>query len=285
MSVKDVTYIWKKARKVESIISKEYIATRNEIIIQIEQLYRHRNYLADMSNTELRRFRHLLEDASVIASSIKDTAFKTRVSNLLRRKSVNYKTRMDISVEYYISLLTNEIIDEIDDLLNTSAEDGYVAGLKMLGKEPRQMSYTAKRDILSAIPFGARYSEFLLQRKDKFKHDIVTDAIRTRNMRKSAKDVVKRAEGLTKKQQNYTNLLIRQNTSAILNSSILQSMEDEKHEKFIIRSVIDQRTTDICLYMNNKVFLVSEGAIGLNMPPFSPPPHPCRTMIEPYFGD
>jgi len=286
MSINDEKHLWKATQTIESKINKEYTATNNEIELELRAFFLKNSYMSDLTEVELRRFKHLLEDASTVATATNDKSFKQRILNLLKRKSVNYKMKVDMTIEYHISLLTKAIIDNIDDLLFYLVDASYDTGLKLLkSNKDRTMSNTAKNEILSAIPFGAKYSQFLMQRKDSWTNNTIAEAIRNYNRRDRLTKTLTRSKKLTKMQKYYTQLLIRQNASNIINSSLLQSMKDVKQEKYRIIAVIDGKTTAICKSMHLRVYNVSQGVVGSTMPPFYDPPHPCRTTIEPYFGD
>ncbi|MCL2415498.1 MAG: hypothetical protein FWD01_01675 [Defluviitaleaceae bacterium] len=51
--------------------------------------------------------------------------------------------------------------------------------------------------------------------------------------------------------------------------------------KFEFHAVMDNRTTDLCAYLNGKIFKASEAVLGVNVPPITVEvSHNCRSWIE-----
>jgi len=54
-------------------------------------------------------------------------------------------------------------------------------------------------------------------------------------------------------------------------------------ERYQFLATLDHRTTDSCQELDLKIFKLSEKMEGINYPPISSPPHPCRSTTTAYF--
>ncbi len=76
--------------------------------------------------------------------------------------------------------------------------------------------------------------------------------------------------------------LIRTEHSQVASKANLLAYQENETPRFQFRAVLDYRTSEICREMDGKVFLVSDGKVGINMPPL----HPfCRSKTVPYRPD
>lgn len=76
--------------------------------------------------------------------------------------------------------------------------------------------------------------------------------------------------------------LIRTENSHVASEANLLGYQENDTTRFQFRAVLDYKTSEICRSMDGKVFLVSEGKPGVNMPPL----HPfCRSKTVPYRPD
>ncbi|WP_283606504.1 minor capsid protein [Faecalispora anaeroviscerum] len=72
--------------------------------------------------------------------------------------------------------------------------------------------------------------------------------------------------------------LIRTENSHVASKANLLGYEENGTARFRFRAVLDYKTSEICRSMDGRVFLVSEGRPGINMPPL----HPfCRSKTVP----
>ncbi len=76
--------------------------------------------------------------------------------------------------------------------------------------------------------------------------------------------------------------LIRTENSQVSSRANLLAYQENGTPRFQFRAVLDYKTSEICRHMDGKVFPVSEGKSGVNMPPL----HPfCRSKTVPYIPD
>lgn len=76
--------------------------------------------------------------------------------------------------------------------------------------------------------------------------------------------------------------LIRTEINQVASCANLAGYRENGTEKFEFLAVLDLRTSETCRDMDGRVFLVSDGRIGVNMPPL----HPfCRSTTVPYVPD
>jgi len=52
--------------------------------------------------------------------------------------------------------------------------------------------------------------------------------------------------------------------------------------KYKFHAVVDDRTTETCLSLNDTIFRGTDAILGVNVPPIIEPPHACRSWIEVY---
>jgi SPP1 gp7 family putative phage head morphogenesis protein len=73
--------------------------------------------------------------------------------------------------------------------------------------------------------------------------------------------------------------LIRTENSQVSSKANLLAYRENGTQRFQFRAVLDYKTSEICRSMDGKIFPVSEGKVGVNMPPM----HPfCRSKTIPY---
>lgn len=68
---------------------------------------------------------------------------------------------------------------------------------------------------------------------------------------------------------------------ALVSRSQKEELKKAGAKKYIYRAVMDDRTSEICKYMNGRIFYVSEFKVGVNAPPLHPN---CRSYTVPYNG-
>ncbi len=80
--------------------------------------------------------------------------------------------------------------------------------------------------------------------------------------------------------QYYAERLIRTESNHFHNEGELEAYKQMGFEKYQFLATLDSRTSEICQEMDGKVFEVSKGIPGDNVPPLHPN---CRSTIVPYF--
>lgn len=79
----------------------------------------------------------------------------------------------------------------------------------------------------------------------------------------------------------YVGLLDKYMTT-IVSTSGLELIKDRGYKTVIFRAVIDNRTTETCRNLNGSIIQIDKLVAGVNQPPITTIPHPCRSWLEGY---
>jgi len=288
-------HIWRKAQKVEAQSNRDYSDVYNQIELELRQFYRRSSSyrLENLNSVELQRFKNYIIKVRDIANNINNVELKERVTRLLRRVKISREERLLLNIESKVAELTEIIIEDTDALLTKSIDDNFLSTVMLVKSTAERIKKVSdivlSKEIAKQIKEhtfpGAKFDDFIKQRHKNLFTTIERTVIKSLRTGTGIKAVSKDIRKMVKRQKGFNKLAIRNQMSHVLNLSAQEAMKKLDVEYYRFNAIVDSRTTVKCLGLNNTVHRVADGIPGVNMPPTSPPVHPCRSFITPYYGE
>lgn len=234
---------------------------------EIENL---RKEISQISNVELKK--HLL-------AQLNSTAYRARITRLEALKQ-------SISTHYGV-LADKEMQLSKRSYLNTINDSYYKHTFNLqkgidLGFNVSQLPTRTIELILNQSFLGSNYSERIWKNTDTLAKELTKTITSGMISGKSIQKMVKELEELTEYGKYAAERLVRTETTYFANQASMQSYKECDVEKYIFVATLDLRTSKVCQEHDRKIYLVSKGAPGKNLPPL----HPfCRSTTRAYLGE
>lgn len=206
-------------------------------------------------------------------------AYKARITRLEALKEsiyINSKIAADVELKESKKLYT----DNIQKAYYTNLFD-IQKGLG-IGFNVAEMPLVAIQEILKNNWSGKHYSKRIWHNTDVLAdklEDVITSGLMSgRSSRRMAEEL----QDLTDYGKYAAERLIRTETTYITNMAELESYKEAGIDKYIFVATLDLRTSAVCREHDRKVYKVSEGVAGINLPPLHV--H-CRSTTRAYLGE
>lgn len=121
------------------------------------------------------------------------------------------------------------------------------------------------------------YSERLYKDKEKLKKTILREISRGLNNNDNNEDIIRRVSERLDISLNNSKRLVNTEMTAVINRAEIENAIKKGHTKFRFVATIDDKTSDVCRELNDKVFDINDLEIGVNAGPLHP--H-CRSRIK-----
>lgn len=244
----------------------------------------------ELSKEELKDFKDDVENYLEIA--YKDNFSSEHTKELVRlsaryhvKRSEVFKTKIKHFVETFIAKEHKVVLNTIKDIYKDSYHMTTYELAKGLNVEvdlfhPNE----TKLEMLLKKPWtedGIDFSERIWKNHRGKLVDSLYDCLETSFMK--GDNPYKMATKLSKTfdvSKSQAQTLLRTEGAHFAEQARSENFKKLNVEKYIIVATLDMKTSDICRYMDGKVFDEKKRETGLNSPPFHPN---CRTTTAPYF--
>jgi SPP1 gp7 family putative phage head morphogenesis protein len=243
-----------------------------------------------LSNSELKTFlqrqRTYLAEVEKFGNNKEYAAYLRQLSG---RAYVTKLEEIQANLRYHIETLNVKYEAGLGNLLKTCYEDSFYKTLFDVQKNAGfGVSFTApgSAQLDAAVREkwnGNNYSERIWANKDRLvatlNQLIPQEFVRGRSNQEIARDVAERMN------VSYSNAirLVRTEVNYISNKGTIKAYnESEVVLEFEYVATLDNRTSDICIDMDGKVFPLAQAQTGVNVPPLHP--H-CRSTTVPHFAE
>lgn len=214
-----------------------------------------------------------------LLSRVNANAYKARITRLEALKEsiyINTKIVADAEVNQSTKLYT----DNINRAYYTNLFD-IQKGLG-IGFNVAKMPTETIQEILKNNWSGKHYSKRIWHNTDVLAEkleEVITSGLMSG---KSSRKVAQELQDLSDYGKHAAERLIRTETTYISNMAELESYKEAGIDKYIFIATLDIRTSTVCREHDRKVYKVSEGAAGVNLPPLHPY---CRSTTRAYLGE
>ncbi len=275
-----------KAYMVE--LRKVYSEARRNTIKQLQDIYA--AYYKKDEGFDKQALRSIVSDGELrkFMTDMERLGLKTNLpKNYQGRVSRLRYLNAQMEAEVQKAGLKEQRIDT-EALRNIYTDSYYRAGFdvaKGIGSTPNSFSTLDTQtveQVMNAKFQGRNFSKRIWNNTDilagRLKGDLATAIANGQSIQKTAADFRHRF-GV---QQYYAERLIRTESNHFHNSGELESYKAMGFDQFRYVATLDNRTSEICQELDGKIFKVSEGVPGENVPPAHVN---CRSTIVPYFKD
>lgn len=243
-----------------------------------------------LSNSELKTFlqrqRTYLAEVEKFGNNKEYAAYLRQLSG---RAYVTKLEEIQANLRYHIETLNVKYEAGLGDLLKVCYEDSFYKTLFDVQKNVGfGVSFTApgSAQLDAAVREkwnGNNYSGRIWANKDRLvatlNQLIPQEFVRGRSNQEIARDVADRMN------VSYSNAvrLVRTEVNYISNKGTIKAYnESQVVPEFEYVATLDNRTSDICIDMDGKVFPLAQAQTGVNVPPLHP--H-CRSTTVPHFAE
>lgn len=206
-------------------------------------------------------------------------AYKARITRLEALKEsvyINTKLAADVEINQSTKLYTDNIkkayYSNIFDI-----QKGLGVGFNIV-----EMPTETIQEILKNNWSGKHYSKRVWHNTDvlaKQLEEVITSGLMSG---KSSRRMAQELQHLTDYGKFACERLIRTETTYITNAAEMESYKECGIDKYIFIATLDLRTSSMCREHDRKIYRVSEGIAGKNLPPLHP--H-CRSTTRAYLGE
>lgn len=290
---------WKDMDKVEARLGKEYQTATTDIKNSIADLYA--SYASEngleytesiklLNTTEINDYRNQINTLTEGLSDVTDPAILKEIELL---KSTRKLSRLQASLNKINARLLNlGYMEQITtkDWLAEAYQGNYYHTLHEVTTGIGFMvdfHLLNERAIKTAITYpwsGAMFSDNIWENKrlliKNLKKTITQGLIKGKSYKDMAKDLNK---SMNTGMFNASRV-IRTETATVVNTATGDGYEEAmgSEGKYIIIATLDRRTSSICQKQDQKVYLLKDRKIGVNMSPFHVN---CRSTMSIYFDD
>ena len=285
--IKDLNELYGKAiSNCDTEISKWYqrLADNNGISFTEAKKLLNKNELKEFKWTVEEYIKHGKENA-VNQKWIKE------LENASAKVHISRLEAMKMQMRQQVELITANEAQGVEGLLKDVYEDSYYRSIFELQKGFGIGTSFSRlnSDTISKIihkPWAADGSDFSERIWGKYRPELInhlhtelTQAfIRGENPKTLAKAIAKKFETTQARAEN----LVLTESAFFRASGQKKAYENMNVDKFEILATLDSRTSELCRYMDGKVFETKDLQVGVNHPPFH---NRCRSTSVPYFDD
>lgn len=214
-----------------------------------------------------------------ILARLNKEAYKARITRLEALKE-SIRDNMYKVADTELAVSTKGYLDTIDSAYYHNMYD-LQKGLS-LGFDFAPLDDKGIQEILKQNWSGKHYSERVwgnTQVLSSKLEDIVTKGMLTG---KSNRQMTNELMDMTNSGKLAAERLVRTETTYVANAAEMESYKEAEVDKYVFVATLDSRTSKVCREHDGKVYKVSEGVPGENMPPL----HPfCRSTTIAYDGE
>lgn len=281
-------------------LQKQFRLASNDMQMDIERWYQR---LADNNDISYAGAKKLLKKGELeefhwtVEQYIKageenavDRRWMKELENASARHHISYLDAMKMQAQQHAELLSTIYEGGVTDFLHKTYDGQYYRTAYEIAKGTGVGSNLAKLDTrkIDAMlrkPWaqdGANFSDRIWTNKAKLVNNLHTEL--TQNIIRGASPQ-KAIDNLAKTMEvsrNQAGRLIMTESAAISSAAQKDCLKELGVERYEILATLDSHTSEICRYMDGKVFDMKEYEVGVTAPPFHPN---CRSTTVPYFED
>lgn len=281
-------------------LQKQFRLASNDMQMDIERWYQR---LADNNDISYAGAKKLLKKGELeefhwtVEQYIKageenavDRRWMKELENASARHHISYLDAMKMQAQQHAELLSTIYEGGVTDFLHKTYDGQYYRTAYEIAKGTGVGSNLAKLDTrkIDAMlrkPWaqdGANFSDRIWTNKAKLVNNLHTEL--TQNIIRGASpqkaiDNIAKTMGVNR---NQAGRLIMTESAAISSAAQKDCLKELGVERYEILATLDSHTSEICRYMDGKVFDMKEYEVGVTAPPFHPN---CRSTTVPYFED
>lgn len=294
------TQQWQKESRAEKELSNNYQVFLEQVKKEMGDLYA--EYGVDglldyallqrkLTPAQLSQYRSIIQDVIRQNQDIKDEELVLTMQQQLEYKDLTVLESKMSLLELYLLVMVHKNIQTVSESLSGTYKDSYSYTL-----------YDIHRKMGVALPFEKiTQADLKKMLYSDWTGDTFVDAIKfnrhglQRAIKKLVVTGIRRSESYQKLIKGLTDLvaggkgykgirnILRGETTRIISESTAQTYEQCGISSYQIIATLDNRTTEICINADMKVFNLSEKEIGVNCPPLH---FSCRSTIAPFIpGD
>lgn len=230
-----------------------------------------------------------LDEITRLGSSAFTKEYRSYLRALSGRAYVSRLQELTVNIRHQIELLSTSKENDLRDVLTGTYDNIYSKSLyDIQSKVEIGVMFTlpntrALEAIVNEKWLGSNYSERIWQDKNsmlgQLEQVLSQEFVRGRGPNVVSRDLA------NKLNVSYSNAkrLVRTELNYISNKAMMQSYVDsEVLDKYQYLATLDNRTSEICIELDSKIFPLKEATVGVNYPPMHPN---CRSTTIPYFED
>ena len=281
-------------------VQKQFRLASNDMQMDIERWYQR---LADNNDISYAGAKKLLKKGELeefhwtVEQYIKageenaiDRCWMKELENASARHHISYLETMKLQAQQHAELLSTEFEGGMTDYLHKAYGQQYyhtayeIAKGTGVGSNLAKLD-TRKIDAMLRKPWaqdGANFSDRIWANKQKLVNTLHTEL--TQNIIRGASPQ-KAIDNITKTMEvsrNQAGRLIMTESAAVSSAAQKDCLKELGVGRYEILATLDSHTSEICRYLDGKVFDMKEYAVGVTAPPFHPN---CRSTTVPYFED
>lgn len=281
-------------------LQKQFRLASNDMQMDIERWYQR---LADNNDISYAGAKKLLKKGELeefhwtVEQYIKageenaiDRCWMKELENASARHHISYLEAMKLQAQQHAELLSTEFEGGMTDYLHKAYGQQYyhtayeIAKGTGVGSNLAKLD-TRKIDAMLRKPWaqdGANFSDRIWANKQKLVNTLHTEL--TQNIIRGASPQ-KAIDNITKTMEvsrNQAGRLIMTESAAVSSAAQKDCLKELGVGRYEILATLDSHTSEICRYLDGKVFDMKEYAVGVTAPPFHPN---CRSTTVPYFED
>lgn len=281
-------------------VQKQFRLASNDMQMDIERWYQR---LADNNDISYAGAKKLLKKGELeefhwtVEQYIKageenaiDRCWMKELENASARHHISYLEAMKLQAQQHAELLSTEFEGGMTHYLHKAYGQQYyhtayeIAKGTGVGSNLAKLD-TRKIDAMLRKPWaqdGANFSDRIWANKQKLVNTLHTEL--TQNIIRGASPQ-KAIDNITKTMEvsrNQAGRLIMTESAAVSSAAQKDCLKELGVGRYEILATLDSHTSEICRYLDGKVFDMKEYAVGVTAPPFHPN---CRSTTVPYFED
>lgn len=218
-----------------------------------------------------------------------DPQYKDYLKELSSKAYISKLEEIQANIRFQLEKLEKSADEGMGDILEKGYEDAYY---KTSFDVQKQVGFTSNFTVLGnqqverAVQtkwLGANYSDRIWNNKNSLLQQL--DQLIPQQFVRGKGSYAVGKQLANKLNTSYKNAvrLIRTEMNHISSQAALKSYRDSDIvDRYEFLATLDNRTSEICRELDGKVFKVSEGKAGINLPPMHPN---CRSTTVPYFPD
>lgn len=279
-------------------LQKQFRLASNDMQMDIERWYQR---LADNNDISYAGAKKLLKKGELeefhwtVEQYIKageenaiDRRWMKELENASARHHISYLEAMKLQTRQHAELLSTEFEGGMTDYLHKAYGQQYyhtayeIAKGTGVGSNLAKLD-TRKIDAMIRKPWaqdGTNFSDRIWTNKAKLVNNLHTELtqniIRGASPQKAIDNIAKMMEV----NRNQAGRLIMTESAAISSMAQKDCLKELGVERYEILATLDSHTSEICRYLDGKVFDMKEYAVGVTAPPFHPFVEPllCHTL-------
>jgi SPP1 gp7 family putative phage head morphogenesis protein len=223
--------------------------------------------------TELKKYIKNRENNSILKLQSEISKFIEENYNKLQSEFVNeLQELLDYESDYQNEWL-NKTVEETPEN-NLLTESAAIAGLLLISKSVK-LSRKETRNIIDKRPVrGATFKEQINQQKYQLKEMVRRNVVTGINDNASDEEIIAEVQKTFNKNKAGTEAMLKTVVNAHTNEVAIETYKKNGFKNYKYVSIMDDKTTEICSYLNGQVFEIDKG-------PLPPQHYGCRSFVIP----